>query len=444
MSSLASYLLERGQRVSGSDAREGPTLHLLRTRGASIVAGSTTASLRKDVDEVVHSAAVPSTHAELQAAQRHGIPTVKYARFLGDQMREKRGIAIAGTHGKTTTTALVAHVLREAGRDPSLVFGGFPHGSALPGWAGAGEHLVVEACEYDSSFLQLLPRCAIVTNVEADHLDYFGCERAVVAAFQRFLALPTLQGPMVVHESAAARLDLSLAPCRPVIVGTSPGVTDRLAERRALRGLWSGVLEVPLRGRVNLAPSIPGRHSLHNAALAASLAVRLGVDPALVERAIHGFSGVRRRLEPLGIQRGVRFYSDYAHHPTEVRAVRETLRELWPECRLIAVFQPHQASRTRDFHDRFVEELAQFDEVVFPGIFCTREEHQGVGALEGQLCESLTRSGRAVRRVPGLAEVLPAVENLARDGDVVVLMGAGDIDDLAEPLRVRPREAAGV
>jgi UDP-N-acetylmuramate--alanine ligase len=441
MASLAAYLLGRGDLVSGCDQKDGALLKLLRSRGARIEIGHDAAHVRDGADSLIHTAAAGLDHPELADAAAREIPIRKYAQFLGDETRRRRCVAVAGTHGKTTTTTLVAELLVAGGRDPCAVVGGFPLGWDLPGRAGKGEEFVVEACEYDRSFTNFQPHIALVTNVEPDHLDYFGTHENVVRAFEDFLRNVRRDGFAVLHESAARQLDLAVVGGRVLVVGESADADARLeplaSDERGLRGRLTVRGHAPLE----LAPGLPGEHNLVNAALAATAALALGVAPDAVEATIHGARGVRRRLESLGTRHGVQFLSDYAHHPTEIRAVRLSLRASHPKRRLIVVFQPHQASRTRDFRHEFARELALFDEVVVPNIFSVRESAEGVERETERLLEAIAASGRIPVRAHGLDAVFTTVEGLAKAGDLVVLMGAGDIDDLAEELRGAAREA---
>lgn len=441
MASLAAYLLGRGEEVSGCDLKDAAVLRLLRDHGARVDLGHGAAHVEPGVDEVIHTAAAGADHEELAAARARTIRAAKYAQFLGRETAGRRCLAVAGTHGKTTTSALLAEILIGAGRDPSAVLGGFPIAWPLPGRAGAGPDFVVEACEYDRSFDNFAPHVALVTNVEPDHLDYFGSHDKVVAAFAAFLARVREGGHAVVHESAARQLDLGRLAARAWVVGSSDHADARIVALDPVAGRARGCLLVDGFPPVELAPAIPGDHNLVNAALAATAALALGVEPAAIDAAIRAFRGVRRRLEPLAARGGVRFVSDYAHHPTEIRAVRLALRGSEPGRRLIVVFQPHQAGRTRDFRDEFAGELAQFDAVIVPNIFSVRESAEGIELETRALLDAIAAHGRTPVRAKGLDDVFETVRRVARAGDLVVLMGAGDIDDLAETLRESAKEA---
>ena len=441
LSALAGYLIDRGERVTGSDRRGSDVVTYLRSRGARIHVGEPGVRLDRDLDLIVYTAAASPDHDVLREASEAGIPTLKYAEFLGQEIAGRPSVAVAGTHGKTTTAGWIAHLLTEAGQDPSVIIGGAPCGAAGPGRGGSGP-VVVEACEYDHSFLSLRPQAAVLTNVEADHLDYFGTEDGVLLAFQDFLAQLEGHGPLVLHESAARRLDLSAVRRRVAVVGKGRGVTDRLTLLRRAEGSWCARLEVPGHRPVELRPSLPGDHNLQNAAVSAAIALRLGVDEAQVEAGVSSFPGMVRRMEPLGCFDGVQWYSDYAHHPTELRALRQALRTQWAGARLWLVFQPHQAGRTRRFLQDFARELAAFDEVVLPGIFSVREDRSLVQQTEAQLVSALSALGCTPRTPEGLDAVMPELRDELRPGDVVALAGAGDIDELARALRSVKEEAS--
>jgi UDP-N-acetylmuramate--alanine ligase len=446
MASLAAYLLGRGDEVFGCDQKDGAVVRLLRDHGAHVEIGHDESHVASGVDQLIHTAAAGADHVELAAARALSIPVRKYAQFLGRETAARRCLAVAGTHGKTTTSALLTEILIGAGRDPSAVVGGFPLGWTLPGRAGAGLDFVVEACEYDRSFENFAPHVALVTNVEPDHLDYFVHHANVVAAFAAFLGRAQKGGHAIVHESAARQLELGRLAAGVCVVGSSAAADARIVPLEPRDGRARGRLLAAGFDPVELAPSIPGDHNLVNAALAAAAALALGVEARSIEASIRAFRGVRRRLEPLGTRGGVRFLSDYAHHPTEIRAVRLALRASEPGRRLLVVFQPHQAGRTRDFRDDFARELAQFDGVIVPNIFSVRESPEGVELETRLLLDAIAANGTTPVRARGLDDVFETVRRIARAGDLVVLMGAGDIDDLAETMRVEAGAAkeAGV
>ncbi len=430
---LAGLLAARGHVVTGSDASPTFRPETLRARGIDACAGHDARHVGA-AELVVRSAAVPDDNPEVREARRRALPVLKYAEALGRLMASRRGVAVAGTHGKTTTTALVAHLLLGAGRDPGWLVGGRP--LSLPDAAawGHGEHFVAEACEYDLSFLQLDYEVALVNSVAPDHLDCFGDERGVQAAFERFAARVPPRGVLVLGADVPPGLPL------PVPGGTRvwrAGRDLRLLELgeddEGFRGLLGGPAGA---GRFRL--PLLGRHNVDHllAALLAARACGLPVEDALPHAA--GFRGVARRLQDLGesgaraarrVPRDVRIVDDFAHHPDALRASAAALRARWPRRRLVAVFQPHQVSRTADFLESFTKELRAFDEVLLCDIFVARDR-------EPQRAEELTealaaRTGRVARRVGPARACDAEVAARLRAHDVCVVMGAGDVDGLA-------------
>jgi UDP-N-acetylmuramate--alanine ligase len=433
LSALAALLAERGHMVSGSDSSPAFSGEELVYRGVVVRRGHDRSWLG-DAELVIRSAAVPDDNPEISAALERDLPVLKYSEALGRVMAGKRGVAVAGTHGKTTTTALVAHLLRECGTDPSWVVGGRPLSlPAAAGW-GSGPAMVAEACEYDLSFLNLEYDVAVVTGVAPDHLDCFGDEAGVREAFARFAARLPVGGTLVMGSGVPA--DLALPAPRGV---RSWHVQDHLhldgvvEDEQGFRGMVEG----GAWGRGEFQLPLLGRHNLENlrAALLATLASGLPLWYALPHTA--SFTGVARRLQDLGETAGrVRVIDDFAHHPDALVAAAGALRSRHPRRRLVGVFQPHQVSRTEDFLDGFTAALAQFDVVALCDIFVARDRHPE--RAEPLLAALAARLGpRAVRLGPAggaQARLLP----LLAPNDVCAIMGAGDIDALAARLAPAP------
>ncbi len=382
----------------------------------------------------MRSAAVPDDDPEIAEARRRELPVLKYAEALGRLMSARRGVAVAGTHGKTTTTALIAHLLRGAGRDPAWIVGGTP--LSLPdaaGW-GSGAHFVAEACEYDRSFLHLSYEVALVNSVAPDHLDCFGDADGVREAFRRFAARLPEGGTLVLGTDVPASFDWPL-PAGVRIARA--GVDLFLAEVRQTAEGLSGAVD-GLAGRGEFRLPLLGRHDLDNllAALLAVKACGVPVEDALPHAAT--FRGVARRLQDLhesgahraaGVPRGVRIVDDFAHHPDALRAAERAARARWPGRRLVAVFQPHQVSRTADFLDEFASALSCFDSTLLCDIFVARDREP---QRAEELIEALAaRTGSGAQRVGPARECAAAVSERLRPGDVCLVMGAGDIDGLA-------------
>ena len=443
MSALAQMLAGRGARVSGCDLHPGAGADALRDLGITVEAGHDPAHVQ-DVGAVVTTAAVPATHPELEAARQRGIPVLKRAVALGALVNTGTVVAIAGTHGKTTTTAMATEILAEAGLDPTGVVGG-----RVAGWqgglrAGSSDLFVVEADEYDRSFLTLRPRAAVVTTLEADHLDIYGNLDAVESAFREFVSLVSPDGVVAccADDAGAARLlRETSARVRTIGYGLGAGAALRATDvRQHERGSRFVLTEDGVElGEVMLA--VPGRHNVQNALGAFAAARHIGVDFEAAARAFQRFGGVERRFQELGNAAGAMIVDDYAHHPTEIEATLEAARGRFAGRRIVAVFQPHLYSRTRDFAAEFGRALRHADAVWVTDVYAAREAP--IVGVSGELVVD------AVRRAGG-ADVRyhPAVDGLAgellaelRPGDVCLTLGAGDIYRAARELIARGGDA---
>lgn len=441
LSGLARLIAGLGHRVLGSDQARGPLSEAVEAAGIEVVYGQQASNLPSDADLFVATAALPPDHPELVAAIGRGVPVVKYAEALGALVAARRGVAIAGTHGKTTTTALTAHVLRACGRDPSWLVGGAPKDLPANAALGQGPELVLEACEYDRSFKHYRPACAVVLNVEEDHLDcYQGGLDEIVSAFVEFAAGVQEGGALVASADwpAALRVAETVRQARPdvTVMTFSVGGEARLAARDLdfEDGLGRFTLALDGRPRARVRLSVPGAHNVANALAAIAAAVCAGVAPEQAAAAVEAFQGVRRRYDVLGEPGGVLVVDDYAHHPTALRAVIEAARARHPGRRIVALFEPHQASRTREHWDGFVDALARADRVVVADVYTCRDRPDDVRTVTAA---ALARAVRA--RAPGTQAVpggdpdalIGTAVRLLQQGDVALFMGAGRISGAA-------------
>jgi UDP-N-acetylmuramate--alanine ligase len=433
MCALAEAVVRGGGRVTGCDTRPGPSIRTLERMGVRVFTGHDPSHL-SGAGALVISAAIPADHPEVERARAEGIPVVKRAEALGGWVNAGRVLGVAGTHGKTTTTALLTGILAEAGHDPT----GFVGGEVL-GWqshlrAGSGSLFVVEADEYDRSFLHLRPEVAVITNVEADHLDVYGSLDGVEEGFRAYLAGMRRGGAVVAcaDDPGAGRVVQGGVPDGVTVVtyGLSAGAMFRGVEL----GFRDGVahLRVRERGvdRGRLEIGLPGVHNVRNALAAAAAARVLGVEWGTIHRALEGFGGVSRRFQVHGDVRGVRVVDDYAHHPTEVTATLEGARTSHPGRRIVAVFQPHLYTRTRDLGTEFGRALAAADEVWVTEVYPAREPPiPGVdGAYLAGLVEAAGTPEGGVHFHADLETLPMALAGALRDGDVCLLMGAGSIE----------------
>lgn len=442
MSALAQGLIHAGHTVSGSDVRgDGERLRRLRLLGATVLVGHAAEHVPEDGQIVVISAAIREENPELAEARRRGLRVVKYAQALGDLMADYHGVAIAGTHGKTTTTGLMATVLVKGGVDPTMVLGGdcAPLGGNFR--AGAGEHFVVEACEYDRSFLSLSPTTAVVTNIDCDHLDYYSGLDEIYEAFRNFARLLPHDGFLATLNEHERVLRTDGVVCELETFGLAGNADWVASDWRRADGLTYFRLHHRGESQGWFQLRMPGFHNLCNSLGVIAVARRLGLSfddvirPALIE-----YDGVDRRMQVRYHGHGVLVLDDYAHHPNELAAVLSTLREEHPGRRIVAVFQPHQASRTRRMLREFAEALKLADRVVVPDIYLSRdsaEARRSVHALD--LVRTAANRGVDVSYVEKLGDVAKALLEEIRVGDLVVTLGAGSVGevsrDLAESLR---------
>jgi len=444
MCGLAELLGRQGYRVTGSDLREGPTVAHLRRVGIPVAVGHAAEHVA-DADVVVYSSAVRPTNPELVEAERRKIPVIPRAEMLAEAMRLKEGIAVAGSHGKTTTTSLVAHVLLAAGLDPTAVIGGRVQGAggdSTGARIGAGDVLVAEADESDGSFLRLAPVIAVVTNVDPEHLDHYGSLEALSDAFASFansvpfwgLTVLCLDHPGVqalvprmtrrtVTYGLASQADLSASD----VESTPEGMRFRVRAAGETLG--------PVRIRLH------GRHNVQNALATLAVARELAVPFETAARALSEFLGIERRFETKGEAFGVRVVDDYGHHPTEIRATLSAARSVHAG-RILVAFQPHRYTRTRDLWDAFTAAFNDADALYLTEVYAAGEDK--LPGVEGAPLASAVRAHghRDVHFVGDLGALADRVAGDARPGDLVVTLGAGSISGVGPEILARLRERA--
>ncbi len=441
MKALAELAVGLGWKVSGSDTQPtSPALKAMAKRGLRIHQGHQDHFLPTNADVLVHSPAVSPSNPECQMAARLGIPQMSYNQMLGHLMRQKTGICIAGTHGKSTTTAMTAQVLSHAGLEPSAIIGAemcestvhnakgnIPPGS---GWAGAGQYFLVESCEYQRNFLEYHPRFAAITGVEPDHFDYYQNFADTKAAFSEFAAQVEPAGVLVIkHECAASREAAASANCDVATYSRKPGAdwwaadVKRSEEGVRFRVFYHGwyFCEITLQ--------VPGLHNIENALVATAISHYAGVDPADIRDSLARFAGVKRRFEHRGSWRGITLIDDYAHHPTAVETTLRTARECFGNRKIWCVFQPHQLSRLRALMPEFSTAFSQADRVIIAPVFAAREaaiEESDLAAKE--LAQKIRECGVSAEFGASLDQILGTLDDNARPGDVLLTMGAGDIN----------------
>jgi UDP-N-acetylmuramate--alanine ligase len=428
MSSIAEVLLNSGFRVSGSDIKKTDVTDRLESLGAMIYEGHAGEQVN-GADVVVYSSAVkPIQNPETIEADRQRIPLIPRAVMLGELMRVKYGIGIAGTHGKTTTTSMTGLVVTEGGFDPTIIVGGKVTVFGSNAVVGEGDIIVIEADEYDRTFLRLTPSLAVITNIEADHLDTYQDLDDIKRAFLQYAnAVPFFGAAIMCLDDLHVQEAVGQVDRRVVTYGTS-----RQAEIRA-----ENIEQIGLRtrftvfsGRTQLGTielQMPGLHNVRNALAAIAVGLELEIEFNKIQSALARFSGVQRRFQRIGEVNDILVLDDYAHHPTEVAATLEAASSGFPDRRIVAVFQPHLYSRTRDFKVEFARAFFNADVLVITDVFGSREEP--IDGVDGQLIADLAlRYGhRDVHYVQNKESLPEYVATIAKPGDTVITMGAGDV-----------------
>ena len=423
MNGIARLLLARGIEVSGSDLKESRAVEDLREAGARVFVGHRRDQVGRP-DVVVASSAIPRGNAEIAEARASSIPVLSRAEVLAALMRGKRAVAVAGTHGKTTTTSMISVMLSRLGLDPTFVIGGDLNEIGSGAGHGGGDIFVAEADESDGSFLLYEPEIAVITNIEEDHLDYYSGREDVEAAFARFAARA---GSVVAcWDDPGVRRALAGYPRTLVRYGVSEGAEIVVREEELLPGGGQANLEVG-EGLIRLGLPVPGRHNLLNGAASLGVARLLGLPLDTAAEALSSFGGVRRRFERRGEAAGATFVDDYAHHPTEVRATLEAAT-VDGHTRVIAVFQPHRYTRTQAMGRALGESLSRADLVVLLDVYGAGEPP--IPGVTGKLLvDALTEAapGKRVVYLPRRSDVVPFLVSEVRQGDLVLTLGAGDI-----------------
>lgn len=439
MSGIAEVLVNLGYEVAGSDLRDSPVTERLRDRGVEVFIGHRQENVGS-ADVVVSSSAVDESNPEVVAAREARIPVVPRAEMLAELMRYRHGIAVAGTHGKTTTTSLIANVFGEAGLDPTFVIGGLVNSVGSNAQLGASRFLVAEADESDASFLHLQPMVTVVTNIEADHMDTYGGDFAVLRrTFLEFLHNLPFYGVAVLCLDDPVIRDLLPEISRQVITyGFAEDADYRIVDMQR-QGLTTEFrVHRPDAEPLAISLNMPGVHNVLNATAAIAVACDEGLDDSAIKAGLAGFTGVGRRFTRMGELQlpagSALLVDDYGHHPTEVRATLDSARQAWPEKRVVMIYQPHRYSRTRDLYEDFVAVLSLCDVLVLLDVYAAGEE-----PIPGADSRSLTRSIRQRGQLePIFAERLEDVQQIlasvVRDGDVVITQGAGNVGALSREL----------
>ncbi|WP_018428588.1 UDP-N-acetylmuramate--L-alanine ligase [Hoeflea sp. 108] len=446
MSGIAEVLHNLGYKVQGSDQSDSANVQRLRAKGIECFVGHKAENLG-DAEVIVVSTAIKKTNPELMAAREKLLPVVRRAEMLAELMRFRNAVAIGGTHGKTTTTSMVATLLDAGGLDPTVINGGIINAYGTNARMGEGEWMVVEADESDGTFLKLPADIAVVTNIDPEHLDHYGTFDKVREAFRQFVENVPFYGfgVMCTDHPEVQALVSHIEDRRVITYGENTQADVRFTNHR-MDGAVS-VFDVVIRNRKSASSSVieglrlpmPGRHNVSNATAAIAVATELGISAEAVKRGLSSFGGVKRRFTHTGAWNGVEVFDDYGHHPVEIKAVLRAAREA-TEGRVIAIAQPHRFTRLRDLFDDFSACFNDADTVMVAPVYAAGED-----AIDGINSESLVariRAGghRDARHIEGPASIAPVVRDLAKPGDFVVFLGAGNITQWAYAL---PGELSG-
>jgi UDP-N-acetylmuramate--alanine ligase len=428
MSSIAEVLLNRGYRVSGTDLKRSEVTDRLESLGAVVHEGHAAEHVH-GTDVVVYSSAVkPKENPETLEAERLRIPLIPRSVMLGELMRMKYGIGIAGTHGKTTTTSLVGLVVTEGGFDPTIIVGGKVTVFGSNAVVGEGDIIVIEADEYDRTFLRLTPSLAVITNIEAEHLDIYKDIDDIKRAFIQFAnSVPFFGAAVLCLDDPVVQEIVSHIDRRVITYGTSRQAAIRAEniEQEGLETRFSVVEDDHLLGTISI--QTPGLHNVQNALASVAVGLELEISFAKISAALAKFSGVQRRFQQIGDVGDVLIIDDYAHHPTEIIATLRAASEGWPDRRIVAVFQPHLYSRTRDFLEGFARAFFNADMLIVTDVYGAREKP--IPGIDGRTVADLAvRYGhRNVHYVPDKKDMAAYVTERVQPGDTVITMGAGDI-----------------
>lgn len=428
MSGLAEIMHQQGYMVTGSDRSSSDITEHLMSLGITCHIGHDAKHVNCDL--LVYTSAASSENPELVEAKRRDIPVIKRAALLGEYVRMKKGIAISGTHGKTTTTGMMGMMLEHAGLRPTIFVGGILKGLKTNAKLGAGEYVVAEADEYDRSFLELHPWISVINNIESDHLDCYRDLDDIKNTFAQFASQTSVFGSILLNADDANVLELIPKISRRV---TTFGFSEQ-ANIRAMNIMQSFnkltfdvLVNHKLLGCVKL--HLSGEHNVKNALACIGVGLELDIPFNIIAKSLEIFEGTSRRFEVLGTINGITWIDDYAHHPTEIRVTLKGARLGWPQKRIIAVFQPHLYSRTRDYMNDFARSFADADHIILTDIYAAREEP--IEGINGQrLFEEIKKNHKHVSYVQDKNSLAPEILNIAREGDLVITMGAGDITNV--------------
>lgn len=435
MSGLAQILMREGFTVSGSDVRKSALTEKLEEKGVRMSYAHKAENITDDIGCVIYTAAISRDNAELIEAVSKKIPKLSRAELLGQIMKNyKTSIAVSGTHGKTTTTAMISHVLLEAGLDPTISLGGILDAIGGNIRVGASDTFITEACEYTNSFLHFCPKISVILNIEEDHLDFFRDIEDIRSSFCQFAALLPRDGALVINSDIKNYEEITSGlKCKVITYGkyasSDYSGTDPVFDEKG-RVSFDLVKHGRKSGHITLC--VPGEHNMYNALASAAVCELLGISLDTVKKGLLSFTGTKRRFEYKGTRDGVTIIDDYAHHPTEIKATLSAAQH-YPHKKLWCVFQPHTYTRTKAFFTEFAEALSHADHVVLADIYGAREKDT-LGISSCDLSEEIKKNGTDSHYFPDFAMIEDFLVKNCAPGDLLIVMGAGDITDVSKSL----------
>jgi len=442
MSAIAHIMKDRGFRITGSDIKESNITKKLENAGVKVFIGHDKKNLAFDTDVVIVSSAISRNNPEIGKALDLGIPIVKRSFVLGQLMKERKGIAVSGTHGKTTTTTMISLILQKAGLDPIALIGGEVRNIGGNYLIGKGEYMVVEACEYDRSFLDLAPYIAVITNIEPDHLDYYRDIEEIKSAFLRFVTRLPREGLLVISADDSDTVDVSrAAQCK--VIGYGFGSKNRMSEG-VLNEYWeiedvtqknSGTLFTISDGKnlEHFTLQIPGKHNVSNACAAIIVANHLGINTNIIREFLDNFKGTNRRFQIKGEKKGIIVVDDYAHHPTEIKATLEGVKKFYEDRKIIVIFEPHQYSRTYFLLEEFGKSFNNADLVIIPDIYAVRDSEKDKHMIDAsRLVEEIKNNDVNALYISGYGNIVKYLQENVRDNSVIITIGAGNVYKIGE------------
>ncbi|MFB3893583.1 MAG: UDP-N-acetylmuramate--L-alanine ligase [Phycisphaerae bacterium] len=441
MRALAKMLMDSGAKVSGSDQAPSAALDRLAKSGAAVRVGQNADNLPKECDLVVYSAAINEQNPELLGARQRGLEVIKYSQMLGRLMKERVGVAVSGTHGKSTTTGMVAFALAASGMDPSFIVGATVDQLGGPSGAGAGKHFVLEACEFDRSFLNYYPTYAAILNVDEDHLDCYADIDAIIEAFRAFASQVRPEGVVIANGddrhtgSAVGAKEAGGIAAEVQTFGLSEGCTWRGVNLSEDRGRYRLDVEYSGKRFCRLSLKLAGLHNAYNSLAATGLLHHAGVSPEKIAESIGRFEGAQRRMMIKAQLNGITVVDDYAHHPTEIQATLRAIRDYFQPSRLLCVFQPHQHSRTRFLLKDFARCFGAANDVIVPDIYFVRDSVREKDYISAEdLVAQIRLHGGSATYLKTFEDITAHLKNELRPGDLVVTMGAGNIWEVADDI----------